>query len=51
VARVACDFDVQRGSFVNHYSTQCYDKALNNLASAEVYIEHHYVGLVTENWL
>ena len=51
MARAARDFDAQRESFVNHYSTQCYDKALNNLASAEVYIEHHYVGLVTENWL
>ena len=51
MARAARNFDSQRDSFVNHYDTQCYDKALNNLASAEVYIEHHYVGLVTENWL
>ena len=33
MARAARDFDVQRESFVNHYSIQCYDKALNNLAS------------------
>ena len=47
MARTARDFDSQRDSFVNQCGAQCYDKALNHLASAEVYTERHKVGLVT----
>jgi hypothetical protein len=41
VARAARNFDSQRESFINQCGTQGYDKALNHLASAEVYIERY----------